>query len=246
MGVDFWGPAWDDAEDASDLIPSRAAPHDCALGRLLSTADKTIKPAGGYRRAFGSLCYPTLAPRLPSGTLVNKMKSQSQRAILLGYAGGRGGAGEGLGFRERSQAGYICYLPESNSTIVTDDVRIIYDERTGQGVFPGLVRKVGGGWAIPSSRIPFATDGAAESNTDDNANADTQDISDLTGDEATSAEPTLDFAPGFAPEPSRGGDSDHAPPPDDAPSRGGDIPHAPLAHHHLHHYNHRLHHPLDS
>ena len=224
----FWGPAWDDAEDASDLIPSRAAPHDCALGRLLSTADKTIKPAGGYRRAFGSLCYPTLAPRLPSGTLVNKMKSQSQRAILLGYAGGRGGAGEGLGFRERSQAGYICYLPESNSTIVTDDVRIIYDEKTGQGVFPGLVRKVGGGWAIPSSRIPFATDGAAESNTDDNANADTQDISDLTGDEATSAEPTLDFAPGFAPEPSRGGDSDHTPPPDDVPSRGGDIPHAPL------------------
>ena len=241
----FWGPAWDDAEDASDLIPSRAAPHDCALGRLLSTADKTIKPAGGYRRAFGSLCYPTLAPRLPSGTLVNKMKSQSQRAILLGYAGGRGGAGEGLGFRERSQAGYICYLPESNSTIVTDDVRIIYDEKTGQGVFPGLVRKVGGGWAIPSSRIPFATDGAAESNTDDNTNADTQDISDLTGDEATSAEPTLDFAPGFAPEPSRGGDSDHAPPPDDVPSRGGDIPHAPLAHT-TSTTHHRLHHPLDS
>jgi hypothetical protein len=26
------------------------------------------------------------------------MKSQSQRAILLGYAGGRGGAGEGIGF----------------------------------------------------------------------------------------------------------------------------------------------------
>ena len=108
----FWGPAWDDAEDASDLIPSRTAPHDCRLGRLLSTADKVVKPAGSYRRAFGSLCYPTLALRLPSGTLVNKMASQSQRAILLGYSGGRGGAGEGVG-SARSQPGYICYLPES-------------------------------------------------------------------------------------------------------------------------------------
>jgi hypothetical protein len=44
----FWGPAWDDAEDAGDLVSSRAAPHDCALGRLLSTDSKTIKPAGSY------------------------------------------------------------------------------------------------------------------------------------------------------------------------------------------------------
>ena len=216
----FWGPAWDDAEDASDLVPSRTAPHDCRLGRLLSTADKVVKPAGSYRRAFGSLCYPTLAPRLPSGTLVNKMAAQSQRAILLGYSGGRGGAGEGIGFA-RSQPGYICYLPESNSTVVTDDVRICYDPKTGQGIFPGLARKVGGGWEIPSARIPFATDNAVES--DSVVDSDARDIADLTGDEAASAEPALDFAPGFAPEPSRGGGNDDTPPPAaDAPSRGGD------------------------
>ena len=216
----FWGPAWDDAEDASDLVPSRTAPHDCRLGRLLSTADKAVKPAGSYRRAFGSLCYPTLAPRLPSGTLVNKMAAQSQRAILLGYSGGRGGAGEGIGFA-RSQPGYICYLPESNSTVVTDDVRICYDPKTGQGIFPGLARKVGGGWEIPSARIPFATDNAVES--DSVVDSDARDIADLTGDEAASTEPALDFAPGFAPEPSRGGGNDDTSPPvADAPSRGGD------------------------
>ena len=198
----------------------RTAPHDCRLGRLLSTADKVVKPAGSYRSAFGSLCYPTLAPRLPSGTLVNKMASQSQRAILLGYSGGRGGAGEGVG-STRSQPGYVCYLPETNSTVVTEDVRICYDPKTGQGIFPGLARKVGGGWEIPSTRIPFATDNAVES--DSVADSDARDIADLTGDETPSAEPPLDFAPGFAPEPSRGGGDDDTPPPaDDAPSRGGD------------------------
>ena len=85
----------------------------------------------------------------------------------------------------------------------------------------GLARKVGGGWEIPSARIPFATDNVVESNSI--VDSDARDIADLTGDEAASAEPTLDFAPGFAPEPSRGGgDSDTPPPADDAPSRGGD------------------------
>ena len=84
--------------------------------------------AGGQllSRVLGSLCYPTMAPRFPSGTLVNKMKSQSQRAILLGYSGGRSGAGESIGFAH-SQPSYICYLPESNSTVFTNDGRICYD-----------------------------------------------------------------------------------------------------------------------
>ena len=133
-------------------------------------------------------------------------RRQIQRAILLGYAGGRGGAGEGIGFRGRAQAGYICYLPETSSTVVTDDVSIIYDQTTGQGAFPGLIRKAGGGGTIPSSRIPFATDDTSEPDAaaaDPDASA--QDITDPTGDEMPPAEPTLDFAPGFAPEPSRGG-----------------------------------------
>ena len=62
------------------LIPSREPPHDCALGRLLSTDTKTVKPNGSHRRPFGSLCYPVVAERLPSGTLVNKAAAQSRRA----------------------------------------------------------------------------------------------------------------------------------------------------------------------
>ena len=129
----------------------------------MSTADKTVKPAGSYRRAFGSLCYPTLAPRLPSGTLVNKMRSQSQRAILLGYAGGRGGAGEGIGFASVASRATSATCPRATPRSSPTTCGSCYDPKTGQGIFPGLARKVGGGWAIPSSRIPFATDNDAES-----------------------------------------------------------------------------------
>eukprot|EP00966_Prymnesium_polylepis_P230153 5325530-Prymnesium_polylepis.1 len=53
----------------------------------------------------------------------------------------------------RSQPGYICYVPETNSTVVTDDVYICWR------VQPGLERTSGGrGWTIPSSRIPFSFD----------------------------------------------------------------------------------------
>ena len=72
LTVDFWGAAWCDTEDAESLRPSRAPPHDSALGRALSTPNTKVKPRGAYRRPFGCLCYPTIAERLPSGTLVNK------------------------------------------------------------------------------------------------------------------------------------------------------------------------------
>ena len=151
LPVGFWGVAWDDTEEGQCLIPSREPPHDCALGRLLSTGAKTVKPNGSHRRPFGSLCYPVVAERLPSGTLVNKAAAQSRRAILLGYSGGRSGDFEALGVT-RSQPGYICYIPETNSTVVTDDVYICWR------VQPGLERTSGGGWTIPSSRIPFSSD----------------------------------------------------------------------------------------
>ena len=151
LPVCFWGTAWDDAEEGQSLAPSREPPHDCSLGRLLSTDAKTIKPNGSHRRPFGSLCYPVTAERLPSGTLVNKAAAQSRRAILLGYSGGRSGDFEALGV-SRSQPGYICYIPETNSTIVTDDVYICWR------VQPGLERTSGGGWTIPSSRIPFSSE----------------------------------------------------------------------------------------
>ena len=151
LPVVFWGSAWDDTEEGQSLIPSREPPHDCALGRLLSTDAKTVKPSGSHRRPFGSLCYPVTSERLPSGTLVNKASAQSRRAILLGYSGGRSGDFEAVGVA-RSQPGYICYIPETNSTIVTDDVYICWK------IQPGLERTSGGGWQIPSSRIPFSSE----------------------------------------------------------------------------------------
>ena len=151
LPVGFWGAAWDDTEEGQSLIPSREPPFDCSLGRLLSTDDKTVKPSGSHRRPFGSLCYPVTSERLPSGTLVNKAAAQSRRAILLGYSGGRSGDFEALGVA-RSQPGYICYIPETNSTVVTDDVYICWK------IQPGLERTSGGGWQIPSSRIPFSSE----------------------------------------------------------------------------------------
>ena len=148
LPLDFWGYAWDHAEEGLSLRPSRSPPHNCALGRLLNE-----KPKGTHRRPFGCLCYPTVAPRHPSGTLMNKMAVQSVRAIHLGYVGNRTGSFEQLGI-DRCQPGYACYIPSDDASvgrdragtiIITDSVRFVPD------CFPGLQRCAGGGWTIPSS-----------------------------------------------------------------------------------------------
>eukprot|EP00966_Prymnesium_polylepis_P248015 5734868-Prymnesium_polylepis.1 len=97
MPFNFHAWAWDHSEEGACLRPSRSPPHDCALGRLLSTSKLTVKPPGAFRRPLFCLCYPTVAPRLPSGTLVNKMAPQSTRALCLGYIGGRSGSFECIG-----------------------------------------------------------------------------------------------------------------------------------------------------
>ena len=127
--------AWAWFEDGHALKPSRQAPHDTSLARLTGN-----KPKGGYRRPFGILCYATEAPRLPSGTLVNKYKAQAVRCLCMGYSGGDSGAYEALG-NNRSQPGYICFDPEGCRLIVTESVRFIV------GCFPGLQRTAGGGGA---------------------------------------------------------------------------------------------------
>ena len=120
----------------------RGGPVACALPRgssRLCTWQATQhtrqndQAKGGHRRPFGSLCYPVISERLPSGTLRNKAAKQATRAILLGYSGGRSGDFEAIGVA-RSQPGYICYLPDSNSTIVTNDVYICWK------IQPGLQR----------------------------------------------------------------------------------------------------------
>ena len=158
MPLDFWGWCWDHVEEGQSLKPSRSPPHDCALGRFLGE-----KPPGSHRRPFGCLCYPTVAPRLPSGTLVNKMAVQAPRALHLGYVGNRTGSFEQIG-TSRCQPGYACYIPSDDSSvgkkragtiIITDSVRFVPD------CFPGLERCAGGGggWSIPTSRIPFIARG---------------------------------------------------------------------------------------
>ena len=215
LPLDFWGWAWDHAEEGHALRPSREPPHDCALGRLLGD-----KPAGAHRRPFGCLCYPTVAPRLPGGTLVNKMAVQAPRAIHLGYVGGRAGTFEQLGVA-RCQPGYACYIPSDDSSvgteragtiIVTDSVRFIPD------CFPGLQRCVGGGWSIPTSRIPFvsqdldSTVGQAPQSAD--GDRATDGLLELRSEEQITTSEydynSLDLTRGFAPEepaatPSRGG-----------------------------------------
>ncbi|MDC0525857.1 hypothetical protein OAO87_02565, partial [bacterium] len=93
VGLPFslWGWASDHAEEGRALLPSRDAPHDCALGRLLSKGGVVVKPPGGFRRPFMCLGYVTEAPRLPSGTLVNKLAPMAKRALCVGYVGGRSG-----------------------------------------------------------------------------------------------------------------------------------------------------------
>ena len=95
------------------------------------------------------LCYATEAPRLPSGTLMNKYKAQAVRCLCMGYSGGGSGAYEALG-NNCCQPGYICFDPEGCRLIVTESVRFIV------GCFPGLQRTAGGGWRIPAEKIPFS------------------------------------------------------------------------------------------
>ena len=78
---------------------------------------------------------------------MNKAAHQTKRAILLGYSGGRSGDFEALGVA-RSQPGYICYLPETNSTLVTNDVYICWK------IQPGLERTAGGGVDDPRFSNP--------------------------------------------------------------------------------------------
>ena len=100
---------------------------------------------------------------MPSGTLVNKMAPQAPRAILLGYFGGRCGSFERLGI-ERAQPGWGCYIPSDDNSVgrhhagtivVTPHVRFVPD------CFPGLQRCKGGGWRIPTSKIPFIAEGSS-------------------------------------------------------------------------------------
>eukprot|EP00966_Prymnesium_polylepis_P214941 4977915-Prymnesium_polylepis.1 len=65
----------------------------------------------------------------------------------MGYSGGRSGDFEALGV-SRGQPGYICYIPETNSCIVTDDCYICWR------VQPGLERTSGGGVDHPEFSNP--------------------------------------------------------------------------------------------
>ena len=125
--------AFDYAQDGRALLPSREPPHQCPLGRLLGD-----KVNGTYRRPFGCLCYPTIAPRLPSGTLVNKVGEQSKRCLYFGYRGAATGAFERMG-ADKPRPGHICYDPVTNSEVVTDSVRCV------AWCLPGLQRAAGGG-----------------------------------------------------------------------------------------------------
>ena len=149
MPLCFHDLCWAWWEDGHALKPSRQAPHDCSLARLTGK-----KPKGAYRRRSGILCYATEAPRLPSGTLVNKYKVQAVRCLCVGYSGGESGAYEALG-NDRCQPGYICFDSEGCRLIVTEPVRFIV------GCFPGLQRTAGGGWRIPE-RIPFSAEELAQ------------------------------------------------------------------------------------
>jgi len=143
----MWFPMWADGEECANLIPSRDAPHDCAIGRAMSTATKTVKPKGSHRRPPGCLCYVTIAERWPSGTLKNKVAEQGKRAIHLTYVGGPTSSWEAVGF-QHAQPGYCCFVPELNKLVITSDVYFPLPF-----VFPGLKRTSGGGWCIPEEAV---------------------------------------------------------------------------------------------
>ena len=107
-----------------------------------------------HRREFAVLGYCTVAPRLPSGTLVNKTRQQAQRCLVMGYSGSETGAYERLG-HTKSQPGYICLL-DGLEEYITPDVRII------PGCFPGFTRTDGGGWIVDAEKIPFSPEARAK------------------------------------------------------------------------------------
>jgi hypothetical protein len=214
----FWLHAFSHAEQGRNLCPSRAAPFDTRLGRLLGR-----KPKGAYRRPYGCLCYVLDAPRYVGGTLVNKVAAQAQRAIHLGYYGDEGGSLENLETKgERAKPGYLCFVPDAGhrgAIIVTDAVKFVVD------CFPGIKRVAGGGYEIPSDKIPFAGDTQS-------GGAAPIDISPLREihneddviDSSVEIEGDLEAHPGFAPEANESlADGDDSPTDgDDSPDREDD------------------------
>jgi len=145
----FWRHAFSHAEQGRNIRPSRAAPFDTRLGRLLGR-----KPKGAYRRPFGYLCYVRDAPRYVGGTLVHKAAAQQvQRAIHLGYYGDEGGSLENLETKgERAQPGYLCWVPDAGhrgAIIVTDSVKFVVD------CFPRASSVSPGGVRDPVGQDPF-------------------------------------------------------------------------------------------
>lgn len=194
----FYGWAIDHVEEGANLLPSRDAPHLCPLERLQGS-----KPAGSHRRPFGCLCYLADAARLPSGTLVNKMAEQGVRAIHLGYGGGESGSFEALG--RRAQSGYYCYVPDGRGRgriVCSQHVRFVTP-----AVYPGLQRTSGGGWVIPTSRIPFHEDFQHTQDEEDTGQMPSSDVLDLRTEEDipysrtdTDDNQGLEFHPGFPDE----------------------------------------------
>ena len=158
LPLDFREQAEDYWQEGQGLKPSRTPPHDCALGRTLTLGRKdgtVVKPPGSHRRPFACLCVVSSCPRHPGGTLANKMKQQGLYCLHMGYGGGRCGSYERLGV-EKSSPAYICYYPELNTFLHSEDVRFI------PWCMPGLQRTAGGGWCIPRTRIPFSTEALQE------------------------------------------------------------------------------------
>ena len=195
MPYEFHEYAYAHGEEGRMLLPSREPPHHCKLGKLLSSSGTVVKPPGSHRRPWGCLCYPTDAPRLPNNTLVNKFRDQAVRHIHLGYSGGRCGSFETTRDVERCQPGYICFEPESNSILITESVRFVPD------VFPGLQRRPGGGWRIPTSEIPFIADNNA-SDKEQSTSSGLIDVNDSSfqGSLDASDADEIQLLPGFPPE----------------------------------------------
>jgi len=221
----FWLHAFSHAEQGRNIRPSRTAPFDTRLDRLLGR-----KPKGAYRRPFGCLCYVQDAPRYVGGTLVNKAAAQAQRAIHLGYYGDEGGSFENLETKgERAQPGYLCFVPNAGhrgTIIVTDSVKFVVD------CFPGVKRVVGGGYEILSDKIPFADDMQLDATADgavaipslcstaDGAAAtpslrEINNEDDIAGAGHGEASESVEPHPGFAPDTQDGADVN------DSPGRGG-------------------------
>ena len=146
MPYEFWGWAFDHVEEGRALEPEREPPHGCRLEGLLKE-----KPRGLHRRPMFCLGYVAVTPRLPSGTLVNKLRQQTYRGLHFGYVGGRSGSFEVLGVR-RAQPVYAMYVPELGGMIYTENVKFV------PWCFPGLQRTSGGGWTIPATKIPFSAE----------------------------------------------------------------------------------------